>query len=355
METFGPNALHEGSDVGLAPAAALGQRHQRQAALHRAAHRVVDATKGLLPQTGFTRRVQADVAALFVWNRQATHHHGQHIAQSYRGSGEAPQRKHARRGDRGVGAAKRKEEVDGRRVDQGDRRSQVGLGCKHQARHAGPLRTQGLQAALQVVQAVQAPVPLAAVVQHGPQVMAQLLAQGVGSGHVSLGLLRAGLGQRTVEGRVGCLICNALPQRRRQRPGKRTEAAALSRSHQHALGPRSGGRRGLGAGIVEVQPVMLRQTLRILPAVGLQAVTVRRCSVRGRAYHHGLELDLITLQQCRQAGGQQRTVGVVHLMEVQDPVRLAARTPAALESGAGLQQAVLRQPVLGDGRHQQAA
>ena len=202
---------------------------------------------------------------------------------------------------------------------------------------------------------VDAPVPLACVKKGRPQVVAQALAQCGGGRQVALSLVGRGLGLCACRLRVVGVGCRPAPQFGRQRPGRFGKAPPLRRGDQCAGGPRQRSGRGLGAGITEAQAMPLRQAVRILAAVGHEAIPVGRCSLRGRAHDVRDELDLVALQQHRQGSGQQRAVGVVHLVETMNPVRLTGRTPRTLRPGACLQQAIGRQPAFGDRRHQQAA
>ena len=131
---------------------------------------------------GLARGVQGDVGALLARHGQTAHDHRQDEAQPHRRSGAPSQFKHARRHDRRVGTAKGEEEIDGQRAGKAHRPAQIGVGRKHQVLNAEALGAEVLQAPLQMVQPVDAPIPLARIEEGRAQVVPQLLPQCVGGG-----------------------------------------------------------------------------------------------------------------------------------------------------------------------------
>ena len=146
----------------------------------------------------------------------------------------------------------------------------------------------------------------------------------------------------------------ALPQPLRDRRRNIDKTSALDGRQQHAAGHVNRVLGWLAARVAKRQVELLRQQLRIAPAVLDQPLACRRSAVRRWANQVRQQLNVITRQKLGQTSRQQGAVGVVNLMKQVHPVLQAARLARALGLGALAQQPLTPQQVLADRGHQQA-
>ena len=164
--------------LGGAPALAR-PRVEREAALDRPADRIADPAEGDARVLGLALGVEHDVELLRARHRQAAHHHRQHRAQREIHRQALRKLEHAVHHDAGVGAAQRRVVLEREALARGTgagSRDGSGRGAI-QGSPGLPREPERAQAALEVVQAIDAPVPLAAVEEHAAEVVAELLAQ----------------------------------------------------------------------------------------------------------------------------------------------------------------------------------
>ena len=268
--------------------------HQRDAALGRCADRIGDAAEGQTEPLGLALGVEQDIAAFRPGHGQAAHHHRQHHAQTQVRAvvrGEP-----AQLSDRepGVGAAQRTIEVDrgtdaarrGRRREPADDRGRRRRLHARARRRRLARETERLQACLEVMQPVEAPVPLAFEVEHRAEVMAEPRAK-----------LRAALQRLGVGGQP------------RRRCGQRCDAVVRSQAARIALRPID------------------------------EARHVRRRGAYGGRHGMGLDAEAVAGLQPWQHGGGERAVGIVGLVEIAQHGRAAREASAqAVETAARIAQ-----------------
>ena len=154
---------------------------QGQPALSCVVKRVHDPSEGQAQTLSLAFGIAQDVQALGPVHRQAPHHHGQNKTQAQLSAVVLGESAQLGRRQVGVGAAQRAVKIDhgarwagvlNRLKHWRPRRHQWQQGC------VGPGQTGLTQASLQVMQSVQAPVPLTLKIEGGAKVVPPLMPQG---------------------------------------------------------------------------------------------------------------------------------------------------------------------------------
>ena len=330
VHAFEEGRSHEGAQQLRAPALPHRPGIDRVAALHRLADGIVEAPPIHPCGTRFPRRIREDVHALGAGGRHAAHHHRQHRLHPQLHAGVLGEFDGLIEGDGGVGAADGRKELQDegtviRTFGRGHGRARCQQVCIHQflgAEVGKPL--------LQVIEAIHAPIPLPAVVEHRAAVVSELFAagsagfesppHGLGIGELASRRCRLHRFLRTLPRRLANLRCQ-LSEIRAVDARQRTQRDVYQFALRHILRRKS-------------KTVVGRDANRVVAGKSGEHIWFRRIGTARSGHQMADQLDVVPFQQRHQELRRQMAVAVGDLVEVLHHMGAAGLAASLLHLGA---------------------